>query len=49
MLAGQSPRLMGETALKLGQSGRSLSDLANPNIQDALRQAILYGGMGTNQ
>ena len=48
-LLAQSPRLMGETALKLGQTGRSLSDLANPDFAAALRQSALYGSMGANQ
>lgn len=49
MLAGQSPRLMGETALKLGQAGRGLSSLANPQLDDATLQSLIYGGMGANQ
>ena len=49
MLAGQSPRLMGETALKLGQAGRGLSSLANPQLDAATLKALLYGGMGANQ
>lgn len=49
MLAAQSPRLMGETALKLGQTGRALSGLVNPNLDAATLQALMYGGIGANQ
>jgi hypothetical protein len=49
MLAGQSPRLMGETALILGQTGRKLSGLANPNLDAVTLQSLMYGGMGANQ
>lgn len=49
MMLTQSPRLMGETALKLGQAGRGLSSLANPQLDAATLQSLLYGGMGANQ
>lgn len=49
ILAAQSPRLMGETALKLGQAGRIMSPVANKDTTSALVNSLLYGGMGANQ
>jgi hypothetical protein len=49
ILAGQSPRLMGEIALKAGQVGRGLTPLAEQDRTNALARALLYGGMGANQ
>ena len=53
MLAAQSPRLMGEAALKAGQGARLLNQAAggivNRNALSALLQSGQYGAMGKNQ
>jgi len=48
LMATQSPRLMGEGALKIGQLSRLASPLATTPESAALN-ALIYGGLGANQ
>jgi hypothetical protein len=53
VLAAQSPRLVGEAALKVGQGAgivnRLAGDTAYPDMNNALIRAAQYGAMGANQ
>ena len=53
LLAAQSPRIMGETAFKVGQGAgllnNSFGGLANQSLKDAILRGLIYAGIGTNQ